>query len=90
MNIFKKKKKRIIKKESALATAFSTECTMCGVRMKEIVYSREVHQEMYWCPRCGTINLEVNAEDTWLIPTYVEKKKKEIVYKENSPNKELK
>jgi acetyl-CoA carboxylase beta subunit len=57
------------------STGFSSpKCPNCKTRMLEILYSHEVHQEMYWCSNCGTLNVEVNAEDTWMKPTYILKR----------------
>ncbi len=56
--------------------AFSPKCPNCNEgRMCELVYSHEVHQEMYWCPKCGTLNIEVDAKPTWLTPTLLKEEK---------------
>lgn len=56
------------RKESLLQTTFSPECDTCGTRMNEITYDSRFHQELYWCSKCGTLNVEVNAKDTILVP----------------------
>lgn len=55
---------------------FSPVCPNCPEgKMFEIVYSHEVHQELYWCPHCGTLHIEVNCEETWLKPKWMKAKK---------------
>lgn len=70
---------------------FSPKCPNCDEgSMYEVVYSHEVHQEMYWCPKCGTMNIEVDAEPVWLIPVLVqerlEKEKQKIFKIEDARN----
>jgi predicted RNA-binding Zn-ribbon protein involved in translation (DUF1610 family) len=52
-------------------TAFAPVCPNCDEgRMFEAMYSHDRHQELYWCPKCGTLNIEVDGEDAWLRPTH--------------------
>jgi len=63
------------KKEPQFKRLLSPKCPNCDEgSMYEVVYSHEVHQEMYWCPKCGTINIEVDAEPIWLIPVLVQER----------------
>ena len=71
-NMFGNRKKKKKSRNPFPRTSF-IRCRTCKSSMNEIVYSREFHREMYWCPRCGSVLIEIDANDTWLVPEFMNK-----------------
>ncbi len=63
------------KKENSCRFIFKKRCKYCGTKMKLVGFEEVVSDEVYWCPKCGTL-IAVNrfckiANSEWMPPQKV-------------------